>query len=71
MDDLDDIKFAVIDTEGGDFAILGLFKEREHAEVFAKAISECPDETPLEILDRDDGGFYLDVDATITSSFSR
>lgn len=71
MDDLDDIKYAVIDNEAGDYGFLGFFGNREHAEKFAAAISECPDGTPLEIVEREEGGFYIDIDVTTTSSFSR
>lgn len=69
MDDLDDIRYAVIDNDAGDYEVLGFFKKREHADLFAKAISECPDGTPLQVLSRNDGEFYIDIRADISSSF--
>ena len=65
MDDLDDLNFAVRRNGEPDQNIIAFFEELDHAERFAKEITELD----LEVLSRAEGDFYIDVSANITSSF--
>lgn len=68
MDSLDDIKYAVIDNEAGDSAVLAFFRDKEDAEKCAAIMSDDPDE-PLQILSRSESEFHIDIHTDITSSF--
>ena len=63
MDNLDDIKSALIDPETNE--VIALFSNPEHAEKLKDALGY--DE--YIVADRDDGDFYVDIHVETSSSF--